>query len=675
MRTLDTFQLPPATVLTRILLFTLLFALADPCAAFDPELMQPTTAACDDFYSHANGRWTAQTPVPPGLRSLGAAELLAERSRNDRRTLLEAAAAAPRDDIDAALGTLWTSVLHEPVSEGSLQAAVAPWLKRIDSIAKPRDIGGLLGSAHAAGIPLLFRLQVDVDSGQSDRRIAYALQGGLGLPERDYYLRHESGTVAVREAYLRYVQAVLAKSGDSQPEVNAARVMELETRLARASQSLQQLRDPANSRRLSRVRELEKLYPNMEWRSYLRAQDLRKLDIVSLGHIAFFTEVNALLAQLPVEHWRAYLRFHLLHVFTPLRDGELRQAHFDLFGRAVAGQASPPARWEQALDTAQALLGPELDQRYVQARLDVDRLASAQRLVDALRAALRRRVEVVEWLDQPARTAALAKLDALRITIVLPEPGERPLPRLRSDDPFANVLALLAFERGLELKRIGPVKALPDPLPPLASPWIMYRPERNQLALSPALLQPPLFDPATDDAANLGALGSLIGHELSHAFDRTGARYDAQGQVAPWWGDAEEAAYVARASAMTAQYAAYPAVGPVSVNGRLTLQENLADLAGLEIAFEAFVTLGLTAPPDAEGRSASQRFFLAFAQAGRRAVRDEVLHLTLASELHAPPRWRINGPLANFPAFAATFSCESGKGLLRAEQEQLAIWR
>lgn len=675
MRKLVSLQLPLATVRLRILSFTLLLVLADPCTAFDPDLMQPATAACDDFYGHANGRWMTQTPVPPGLQSLGAAELLIERSRNDRRTLLEKAAGAPGDDTDAALGALWTSVLDETAGAGSLQVALAPWLKRIDSLAKPGELGGLLGDAHAAGLPLLFRLQVDVDSGQTDRRIAYALQGGLGLPERDYYLRHESGTQAVREAYLRYVQDVLAGFGDSQPEVNAVRVVELETRLARASQSLQQLRDPANSRRLNRVRDLETIYPNMEWRSYLRAQDLGKLEILSLAHIAFFTEANALFAQLPIEHWRAYLRFHLLHLFTPLLDGELHQSHFDLFGRALAGQAAAPARWEQALDTAQALLGPELDQRYAQFRLDDDRLAAAQRLMDAVRAALRRRIEVVDWLDEPAREAALTKLEAMRFSIALPEPRVRDLPRLRSDNPFGNVMALLAFERDRELQRIGPLAALPEPMPPLALPWIMYRPERNQLALSPALLQPPLFDPAQDDAANLGALGSLVGHELSHAVDRYGARYDAQGEVAPWWGSTEEAAHETRATAMMAQYAGYPAVGAVAVDGRLTLQENLADLAGLELAFEAFVTLGLTAPPDAEGRSASQRFFLSFAQAGRRAVRDEVLRLTLASELHAPPRWRVNGPLANFPAFAATFSCEAGKGLVRAEPNQLAIWR
>lgn len=657
------------------LLFSLALLSVAPVHAVDTTLLAPETSACNDFYSHANGRWLSSTPVPAGLHSLGVPELLSERSRNDRRTLLEAAGRAARDPIDVALGTLWAGALDEAAIAGSAEAALAPWFKRIDAASKPRDLVDLLGAAHAAGLPLLFRLSVAVDSGQPDRRIAYALQGGLGLPERDYYLRHESGTVAVRDAYARYVESLLAASGDAEATLNATHVIELETRLARASQSLLQLRDPANSRRLNRIGELHKRYPNLEWKRYLRAQGLERLELVSLAHIAFFTEANALLTMLPIEHWRAYLRFHLIHQLAPHLDSGIRQANFELFGRVLAGRQSLPQRWEQALATSEALLGPELGLRYSQTRLEPAREATATQLFDALRAAQRRRIETVEWLQEPARAAALAKLDALRIEIARPQFPKRALPQLRVDDPVGNLLSLLALKRSAELQSIGPLTSLAEPLPSLAEPWLVYRPERNRLQLSPALLQAPLFDPAGDVAANLGALGTLLAHELSHAFDRIGAGYDATGAVAPWWGEAETLAHEARATAMVAQYDAYLAVGQVPVDGRLTLDENFADLAGLEIAFEAFASMAAADPPDAEGRSAAQRFFLSFAQASRRAVRDEVLRLTLASELHAPPRWRVNGPLANHPAFAAAFSCSEGSGLVRAAAEQLAIWR
>lgn len=657
------------------LLLVLALLVSAPANAVDPTLLAPATDACSDFYAYANGSWLASTPVPIGLQSFGLPEMLSERSRNDRRTLLEAAGRAARDPIDVALGTLWAGALDEAAIAGSAQAALAPWLKRIDSAAKPRDLVDLLGAAHAAGLPLLFRLSVAVDSGQPDRRIAYALQGGLGLPERDYYLRHESGTVAVRDAYARYVETLLAASGDPEAPRNASRVIELETRLARASQSLLQLRDPGNSRRLNRTGELHKRYPNLEWKRYLRAQGLERLELVSLAHIAFFTEANALLTMLPIEHWRAYLRFHLIHQLAPHLDAGIRQANFELFGRVLAGRQSLPQRWEQALATSEALLGPELGLRYSQSRLEPAREAAATRLFDALRAAQRRRIETVEWLQEPARAAALAKLDALRIEIVRPQSAKRALPGLRVDDPVGNLLSLLALKRSEELQSIGPTTEPAEPLASLTEPWLVYRPERNLLQLSPALLQAPLFDPAGDVAANLGALGTLLAHELSHAFDRIGARYDASGKLAPWWGEAETHAHETRATAMVAQYDAYLAVGQVPVDGRLTLDENFADLAGLEIAFEAFANMAAADPPDAEGRSAAQRFFLAFAQASRRAVRDEVLRLTLASELHAPPRWRVNGPLANHRAFAAAFSCSEGSGLVRAAAEQLAIWR
>ena len=258
--------------LFRLLLPALLLPLS--ATAFEPALIDPQRAVCDSLYLHANGRWLAETPVPPGLSGLGMAERLAERSRLDRRALLEAAARAPRDATDAALGTLWASLLDPDLADASAQTALAPWLRRIERLAKPADIVDLLAAAHAAGLPLLFRLQVEIDSGQPDRRIAYALQGGLGLPERDYYLRHEPGAVALREAYAVYVQTLLAAAGEPDPAAAALRVIELETRLARASQSLQQLADPAVSRRLARVRETDRLFPNLEWRRYLRAQEL-----------------------------------------------------------------------------------------------------------------------------------------------------------------------------------------------------------------------------------------------------------------------------------------------------------------------------------------------------------------------------------------------------------------
>jgi len=657
------------------LLPLLLLASTSFAQAFDAVHVDSATSACDDFYQHANGAWLGRTPVPAGLQSLGVAELLAERGRLDQRQLLERAAAEPRDALDAALGALWASALVEPDQALAAQPSLQPWFRRIDSLARPRDLVDLIGSAQAAGFPLLFRLDVAVDTGQPDRRIVYALQGGLGLPERDYYLRQESGAVAVREAYQRYVEQVLAAAGDADPATGAVRVMELEVRLARASQSLLQLRDPSTSRRLSRVRELERLYPNLEWRRLLRAQGLDKLDLISLGHIAFFTEANALVTQLPMSHWQSYLRFHLAHPLVPLQDEPLRQAHFALFGRALAGQEQAPQRWEQALQTVQALLGPELDQAWQAQRLDPARLAAAEALLGQLRAALRRRIEVVEWLGQPARDAALAKLDAMRMDIARPSGAKRALPRLEGGNLTGNVLALNALARKDALASIGPAAAAADPLPLLALPWLSYQPERNRLLVSPALLQPPLFDPEGDQAANFGGLGTLLAHELSHGFDAFGAGYDASGKLAPWWGKKEQDAHEARATALMGQYDAYPAVGDLRVDGRLTLAENLADLAGLEIAFEAFASVAAAAPPDAEGRSSAQRFFLAYAQSARRAQRDEVLRLTLASELHAPARWRVNGPLANHPAFAAAFSCPPGKGLVREAHAQLSVWR
>jgi putative endopeptidase len=648
--------------------------LASPVAAFDPAFLAPATPACADFYGHANGSWLAATPAPAGHAGYGVPELLAERSRDDRRALLDHAARAPQDAIDGALGRLWASLLREELAEASASAALAPWLRRIETAASTKQLVDLLAAAQSAGLPMLFRLSVDIDSGQPDRRILYALQGGLGLPERDYYLRHEPGAAALRGAYLAYLQTLLTHTGDAEPEAGAQRVLELETRLARASQSLLQLRDPAVSRRLVRVRELDRQFPNLEWRRLLKAMDLGKVELVSLGHVAFFTEANAALAQVPIEHWRAYFRAQLAHQLAPWLQPAVAEAHHALFAERLRGRAAPP-RWQQALDTVQALLGPELDARYRAAHLGADTEARFAALADGLREVLRERIAASPDLGETARAAALAKLDALRIGIAQAAPRDAAtLPALSPEDPAANLLALLALQRRAELGRIGAAAAFEPPVA-LALPWIAYEPGRNRLRASPALLQPPLL-PEGDEAALLfGGLGVLLAHELSHGFDRFGARFDARGQLAPWWGPVEQAADEALGTALMGQYDAYPLVGDVTVDGRRTLAENQADLAGLELAYLAWAARAAADPPDAEGRSAAQRFFLAFAQAQRRAERDESLRLSAATAAHAPARWRVNGPLANHPGFASAFGCEAGQGLVRAGSEQLSVWR
>ena len=645
----------------------------EPQQAIDPRNFDTGTPACTDFYQHANGGWLKANPVPTGFASWGTFEEVGLRGLLQQRTLLEAAAASD-DAVTRLLGDLYASGMNEAAIEKAGAQPLRPLLDRIGKVTRPRDVAPAIAELHARGIPVLFDFGANDDLKNPARRIAYANQGGLGLSDRDYYLREDADTRLLLTAYQGYVERLLTLTGSpaATAATEAEAVVGIEKRLALASLSLLQLRDPNNSYRVVQIKDIEKTFPAIEWRKFLKAQGAGNVGTVSLAHVAFFREADALVRTLPPEQWRAYLRFHVAHAMAPYLSTGFVQAHDAMYLRTLRGSQEPMPRWRRVLGTVDTLLGPALGRRYLQAHFPPEAGSAAEALVDNVRATLRGKLENAPWLGTQARIAALEKLDA--VDIKLGGPGQA-LPytglKLSPESYAGNVLTTVAWLHKHHIAAIDKTREEWQWPQPAHAVNVYYDPARNQLVLPAGLMQAPIFVPGGDTAANYGALGSIVAHELMRGFDSVGRYFDAQGRIAPWWQEADINAFNTRFAPLEAQYNAYPVLGQVKVNGRLTLPENIADLAGVEVARNALDGLG--AQPAQGNLTAPQRYYLSYAQLWRRNYRDEELQLRASIDVHAPAKWRVNGPLANLTPFAEAFSCKAGS-MMRPKAERVTVF-
>ena len=631
------------------LLAALTIALSPVMAAEDAA----TPAPCDDFALWAATQRGEHATLDPFA-------ILDANSRSTQIALLQRAASAPANDVQRLLGDLWASAM---VEQNRGTDALKPMLDKIAAIRRPRDIGEAIAAAHQQGLPLLFRVDVAADLRNAAQSMLYLRQGGLGLPDRDYYLRQDPQTLALMQHYRAYVERLLSLSGDAKTaRADVERILSMETQLARASLSLAQLRDPNNSYLPTDIKALDRQYAAFGFKDFFRTLGLRGLNSASMAHTAFFVQANHLLASGSLDAWRAYLRFHLLNSMAPWLGGEVAKAHEDFVGVQLRGNDETVEPEQRALATVQRLL-PELLSREFLAQSDQQRLAAARRVIDAEVAVLRQALANADWLSSEAREAGTAKLDALLIEVggnkgVIDTGGLS----FSSEHLARNTLQLSAWRQRSALTRIGRAPAVATV--PAQTPAVFYDPAHNRLQLSAAFTAPPLFAEAMSPAAQYGGFGALVAHELSHGFDLAGSKFDAQGQTRPWWTQTDYLAYARRNEPLSVQYDSYREQG-VSVDGKRSYIENAADLAGLELAWAAYRADADT-PAD---NKADRSFFTAWA-----ALWPDAQGMADTDGLQAPPRLRINGPLANLDAFSATFACEPGVGFPLAPEKRVRIW-
>ncbi len=630
------------------------------------------SAACTDFYELTNGNWLKANPVPQ-TGAVSALGQLAGNTRDQQRQLLERAMSNPQGNVQKLLGDFWASGLDEAAVEADGSKPIAPLLTRIDAIKKAKDIPASIAALHQVGIPVAFNFAPDVDLKALDRHIGYFMQGGMGLPDPAFYTRTDADTVALMGRYRAYVKQILALTGTPADKLDAesALVIQLETELARSAHSVADINNPFNNYAPVTTKDLGR-YRNLQLDAFLKAQGVND-DLVSLADPALFQQINGMVARLPAAQWKAYLRWRVGDSMAPYLSKAYRDAEFEFRGRLLRGQTIAPSRQDAVLDAINVAAGPMLGHEYASTYISRDVRRQAGIMVDQVREAQIAAVKRSTWLSAEAKAEAEAKLAAMKIEIGTPlrdlDYTVQPMGR---GSFGGNILIASTWRHAQEMKRIGKGNADRrwDVLP--QQPAIAYDIAQNRLIVTAAALQGPIFAESASSAEKFGAFGGLVAHEVSRAIDAKGAMIDAKGELRSWWTPADKSAWTLIGNRVAAQYGGYafPGVKDAKVNGELTRDENMADISGVEIAWEAFNATQATA-----SAADKQAFFKGWTALWAQQLSPNEAVQRLAADVRAPGRWRANAPLANLPEFGAAFSCKPGQPMQRADAEQVRIWR
>jgi putative endopeptidase len=630
------------------------------------------SAQCTDFYTQANAGWLKANPLPADAGAISALGQLSEQSLQQQRDLLDAAMKAPRNDVQTRLGDFWASGLDEAAVEADGSRPIAPLLTRINAIRKAKDVPASIAALHQVGIPVVFNFAPDVDLKALDRHIGYFMQGGMGLPDPAFYTRNDADSQAVLGRYRDYVKQILALTGTPKErlDADAKAVIDIETAIARKSQSVADLSNPFSNYAPVSVAEVTKRYRNLQLGEFLEAQGVKD-DLVSMADPAMFAELDAMIGRVKPEQWKAYLRWRVGDAMAPYLSRSFRDASHGFRGQVLAGQAAQAPRWRQVLDAINTAAGPMLGHEYASRYLTAEERRSATAIADEVRDALAAALERNTWLSAGAKAEAKAKLQALKIEVGTPrrdlDYSVQPMGR---GSFGGNMLIASTWRHREEMKRIGKGNADRrwDVLP--QEPALAYDIAQNRLIVTAAVLQPPVLD--AGNAAAYGGYGALVGTQLSRAIDAKGAQVNARGELGNWWTPSDSNAWTTLGERVAAQYSAqaYPGVKGGRVNGALVRDVALSDQAGLELAWDAY------AGADAGARPADQQaFFGAWSKLWAQQVSENAAAERMAADIHAPGPLRSNVPLSNLPAFGAAFSCKAGQPMQRTETEQVRIWR
>jgi putative endopeptidase len=656
---------------------------ASPPSVFDVSELDAKVSACADFNAYANGKWIAANPIPADKTRWGAFDALREESLAAQHKLAEAADRnadqAPAGSIEQKIGWLYRSGMNEAAVDRAGYAPIQPDLDAIAKLKDGADVAAWLGKAFAEGNGIGFRFGPGADFKNASRQIAFAGQGGLGLPTPDYYAKDEHK--AVRDAYVAHLARLFELTGTpSEPARRKAEgVLAFETRLARASLSRVELRDPKNQYHFVDLAAANKAMPHFDWRAFFERVGVAPGDGFSLSQPKFFAEFDAMLASVPAAQWRDYLAAHTLDDAAPYLSRPFQEASFQFHDKTLNGQPEQRVRWKRVLAAVNDSMGMALGQMYVKEYFPPSAKVRAQELVDKVNGAMKARLEKLDWMSDATRAKALEKWSTFLPKIGYPDKwrewnGLKIVP----GDYFANLRAAAAFNYRYQLDKIGK--------PTDRYEWSMtpqtvnayYSSGTNTINFPAAILQPPFFYADGDDPINFGGIGAVIGHESGHGFDDKGSQFDGAGNNENWWTEQDRERFDERTAKLVAQFDAYVPLADhpdQHVNGKLTLGENIGDLGGLAFAYDAMQKASAGKPdPKIDGLTREQRFFLSWARVWRGAIRDQAQLVLLNTDPHAPAKFRAVGAPSNMPAFAEAFGCKAGDAMVREADKRVKIW-
>jgi len=635
---------------------------------------EPAVTACTDFYAFTNKDWLTANTLVSGSGSISALGQLRDLAQQQQRDLLNAAMQSPQNNVQKLLGDFWASGLDQAAVETDGAQPIAPLLARIDGIKRTKDIPPSIAALHQVGIPVLFQFTPDVDLANLGRHIGYFTQGGLGLTDPTYYIRNDPDTQALLGRYRDYVQKILALTGTPPDKLaaQAQQVIDIETRIAQASKPMTLMRDPRNNYALVQTATLGKSYKHLQLGDFVAAQGVKD-DVVSLANPALFTELDTMVDKLKPDQWKTYLRFQVGNAMAPYLSKSFRDADFEFRGRVLRGEATPPPRDKLVLDAINLAAGPMLAREYVARYLPAATASRAETIAGQVRDALGRAIDGTAWMSAPTKAEAKAKLAKLKIEIGAPKRDlDYSLQPMGRGSFGGNMLIASTWRHREEMKRIGSANADRrwDVLP--QEPALAYDIAQNRLIVSAAVLQPPVLDMAQNAASHYGTFGALVGHELGRSVDKKGKLVNAAGELKSWWTPADDTAWDMRIAPLVGQYGgyAYPGLNGVRVNGNQTLEENAADLAGVELAWDALATSQPELPKESK-----QAFFQACTSMAALQMSTDVATRNAAIDVHAPGQWRANGPLVDLPAFGDAYQCKAGTSMQAKPEQQVSIWR
>ncbi len=670
------FSRPITTLLMLISVCTPAFA---QTKAFDTGRMDTSVDACTDFFQYANGTWLKNTEIPASEARWGTFNILADNNNAMLKEVLENAAASnasPGGDSQM-IGDFYGTCMDEAAIEKAGIMPLRPILRDIEKIKTADHLQKQIAVLHNTGIPVLFGLGGGPDLKNSSIVIVNAGQGGLSLPNRDYYTNDDAKSKETREKFVEYMTNMfkLLRDTPEKAAANAATVMEIQTRLANASLKPVDLRNPDNRYNKMTLKAAQDVMPNFSLARYLTDRGIPAVSDINIGQPAFFKEVNSILKDVSVESWKTYLRWMTVNAAAPALPKAFADENFNFFGKYLSGAKERQPRWKMCVQATDGNLGEALGMEYVKKAFTPAAKARMNELIDNLLAAMKDRVSGLEWMGTGTKEQAQRKVATFKRKIGYPDKlqGFKGL-SIGRGSYAGNVLRSRQFQIKRNVEDINkPVDRTRWPYSPVTVN-ASYSGVNNDITFPAGILQPPFFNFEADDAINYGAIGGVIGHEITHGFDDSGSRFDADGNLKMWWTTDDRSKFEERAACVVKQFNEYEVQPGLFINGKLTLGENIGDFAGLTVAYDAYMKslAGKTRPANIDNFTPEQRFFLGWAQVWAGKYTPEAERLQVQTNTHSLPRWRVNGPLSNMPQFAKAFGCKTGQKMVRADS--CVIW-
>jgi putative endopeptidase len=649
---------------------------------FDLANLDRAVKPCDDFFGFAEGGWTKNHPIPAAYSQWGTFNILHDRNEDVLHQILEEAS----KDAKATLGSNWQKIgdfYASCMNDSQIEAAGTKPLdsefKRIAAIHDSASLQAEIAELQRQNINAALAFGSNVDPKDSTHRIALLYQGGLGMPERDYYTKEDEKSVQLRNSYVQHVTNMFKLLGDDDTTAaaEAKATVAIETALAKASMEQVDLRDPDKTYHLMTMADLGALTPHMGWNEFLKGVDSPTVASIDVGQPDFLKEVDAALTSVPLVDWKSYLRWQLVHAVASELPAKFVNEDFNFFGKQLTGSTELQPRWRRCVQAVDAHLGEALGQYYVQRNFPPEAKARATAMVKNIIAAMRADLSTLDWMSPATRQKAVEKLDAIEVKVGYPDKW-RDYSKFRVERVayVENARHGDEFDFAYDVARIGKVVDRGEwvATPPTVDAY--YRSSMNDITFLAGILQPPFYDPNRDDAMNYGAMGAVIGHELTHGFDDQGAKFDSQGNLMNWWTAEDLKNFQERGDCVAKQFDGYEVEPGLHTNGKLVEGESIADFGGLTIAYAALQKSleGKTAPGPIDGFTVDQRFFLGWAQIWAQNIRPELARLFVNVNPHPVARFRVNGPLSNMPAFAKAFECDTKSPMVRPTGQRCRIW-